>query len=79
MWLVLRQGILLSAVGVGVGLPIAIGAGHLVQGLLVGISPADPLALGGPALLVMAVAALASYLPARRATRVNPMDALRAG
>jgi len=78
IWLVLRQGVILSLVGVAVGLPLAIAAGTLLQGILFGISPTDPVALAGATLLVVGVAALASYLPARRATRVNPMEALRA-
>jgi len=76
--LVLRQGIVLALIGVGVGLLLALAAGSLARGLLYGISPTDPLALVGSALIVLSVATLASYLPARRAAKVDPMIALRA-
>jgi hypothetical protein len=76
--LVLRQGMVLAAIGVAVGLPLAVAAGSLMRSLLYGISPTDPLALAGSALVVIAVAGLASYLPARRAAKVDPMAALRA-
>ena len=76
--LVLRQGLVLALIGVGVGLLLALTAGSLLRSLLFGISPTDPLALAGSALLVMLVVALASYLPARRAAKVDPMVALRA-
>jgi predicted permease len=78
IWLVLRQGVILSLVGVAVGLPLAVAAGTLLQGILFGISPTDPVALVGSALLVIGMAALASYLPARRATKIDPVEALRA-
>jgi predicted permease len=75
--LVVRQGLVLAAVGVGVGLPLAVAAGALLSSTLYGISPIDPLALTGSALIVTTVAACASYLPARRAAKVDPMIALR--
>ena len=78
VWLVLRQGLFLAVIGAAIGLPLAIGAGALLRAQLVGISPADPVALAGSTLLVIGIATLASYLPARRATRVNPVEALRA-
>ena len=77
VWLVLRQGAILAFIGVCLGLPLAVGVGVVVSSGLFGISPADPVALTGSAVLVIAVAALASYLPARRAARVDPMVALR--
>jgi ABC-type antimicrobial peptide transport system permease subunit len=76
--LVLRQGLTLALIGVGVGLLLAMAAGSLLHSLLYGISPTDPVALGGSALIVISVAAVASWLPARRASRVDPMIALRA-
>jgi len=76
--LVLGQGIVLALIGVGVGLLLAIIAGSALRSILYGISPADPLALVGSALVVLLVAVLASWLPARRAAKVDPMVALRA-
>ena len=75
--LVLRQGVTLAAIGILLGLPVAMGVGHLAASALYGISPTDPLALAGASLLVLSVALLACWLPARRATRVNPIEALR--
>ncbi|HWW77808.1 MAG TPA: hypothetical protein VNZ44_20555 [Pyrinomonadaceae bacterium] len=67
----------LVGVGVGVGLPAALAAARLASGLLYGVTPADPVSVSLAVLLMFAVAALASYLPARRATKVDPMVALR--
>jgi predicted permease len=78
LWLVLRQGLTLGVVGVGLGLPAAVAAGIVLRGALFGIGPADPVALATASLLVVAVALLACYLPARRASRVDPLVALRA-
>jgi predicted permease len=76
--LVLRQGFGLALAGVAVGLPLATGLGFAMRGVLLGISPADPFALIGAAALVTVVALAACIGPARRATRVDPMVALRA-
>jgi putative ABC transport system permease protein len=75
--LVLREAALLVLVGVGVGLPAALAAARLATGLLYGVTPADPVSVGLAVLLLSAVAALACYIPARRATKVDPMVALR--
>jgi predicted permease len=75
--LVLRRGMALTAAGVVVGAVLAVAAMRLAGGLLVGVSPADPLAIGGAALFLGAIALLACYLPARRATKVDPVVALR--
>jgi ABC-type antimicrobial peptide transport system permease subunit len=75
--LVLRQGLVLALVGVALGLPVSFAVGFLMRSGLFGISPADPWALAGSSLLVTVVALLASLVPARRAARINPMDALR--
>jgi putative ABC transport system permease protein len=76
--LVLRQGMLLALVGAGVGIVVALPVARLASGLLYGVSAADPLTYAGITLLLMGVALLACYLPARRATRIDPLVALRA-
>ena len=77
--LVLRQGITLTVIGVAIGL-LAGGAlaSQVLRILLFGVSALDPVVFGGAALAFGVVSLAASYLPARRATRVDPMVALRA-
>lgn len=75
--LVLRQGIRLVAAGIGLGLLGSLLAGRALSGLLHGLSPADPVTLVGAAAVLLAVATLACYLPARDASRVDPLVALR--
>jgi predicted permease len=76
-WMVLRQGFVLMVLGIAVGVPGAIAATRLLQGMLFGLSPTDPATLAAASLALFAVATLAAYLPARRASRVDPMMALR--
>jgi putative ABC transport system permease protein len=78
MRLVVRQGIMLTAAGVALGLAAAAAGTPLIRSLLLGVSPFDPVAFAGAALLFGTVSLAASYLPARRAMRVDPMIALRA-
>ena len=75
--LVLRQGVQLTLAAVALGVVGALGAGRAIASLLYGVSPHNPLVLALVAAVLTLVAALASYLPARRATRVDPMVALR--
>jgi predicted permease len=75
--LVLRRGMVLTLAGVVLGTVLAIAAMRMAAGLLVGVSPSDPVAIAGSALFLGAIALAASYLPARRATKVDPMVTLR--
>ena len=76
--MVLREALLLGAGGVAVGLAGAVLLSRSISSMLYSLSPRDPLTLGGVALLLLATTLLAGYLPARRATRVDPVIALRA-
>lgn len=75
---ILREALLLAGAGLVIGLPAALCLAQLVKSQLYGVAPYDPRNLAAAALLLIAVAALAAWLPARRATRVNPVEALRA-
>ena len=75
--LVLREGIRTTVIGLVLGLLMAAGLGKLVSGLLYQVSPFDPIVLAAASGVLCAAAMLASYVPARRATRVVPLDALR--
>jgi putative ABC transport system permease protein len=75
--LVLRQGLSIALVGVMIGLAAALALTRLMTGLLFGVSPADPATSVGISLLLTGVVLLATYIPARRATKVDPMIALR--
>jgi predicted permease len=77
LWLVLRESMLLVLIGVAVGLPAVYGAGKLVSSMLFGLTAADPLALTLATVLMFAVAAIAGYIPARRAAQTDPIIALR--
>jgi len=72
-----RQGALIVASGLTVGLVTALAVGRLVSDFLVGITPSDPITYVGVSFLLAAVACVATYLPTRRATKVDPMVALR--
>jgi len=74
---ILRESALLILAGVALGLPVAIAAARMISSRLYGLKPADPLTIVGAIILLTAVTGLASYIPARRATRVDPLVALR--
>ena len=74
---VLGRGMVLVAAGAGIGLVLTLFATRLVRGLLVNVSPTDPVTLGAVVALLTVVASAAAWLPARRAARVDPMEALR--
>lgn len=75
--LIVGQGMLMAGVGVAIGLAGAVAATRVMTSLLFGVSATDPVTFGGLALLLAAVAFFACYVPARRATKVDPMVALR--
>ena len=75
--LVLREGMRTTAIGLAVGLLMAAGLGKLVSGLLYQVSPFDPVVFFAAAITLSTAATLACYFPARRATRVVPLEALR--
>jgi predicted permease len=75
--IIVRQGFGLALAGAALGLVCALIVSRLMAGLLYGVSPTDPLTFAGVALLFLGVALLASYIPARRAIRVDPLVALR--
>jgi predicted permease len=77
LWLVLREVALMALVGVAIGVPLAVALSRIVQSQLFALSANDPIALAGAAIVLVAVALVAGYLPARRATRIDPMLALR--
>ncbi len=75
--MVVRQGAQLALVGVGLGLAGSVALTRLLQGLLFGTAPLDPLAFSVTSLVLLGVVMLASYLPARKASNVDPIEALR--
>jgi ABC-type antimicrobial peptide transport system permease subunit len=77
IWLILRDSLILTAVGVVVGLPLALGGSRWLKSFLYGVPGADPVAIAFAVLLIITLALLAGYLPARRAARIDPMRALR--
>jgi putative ABC transport system permease protein len=76
-WLILREALLLLLTGLAVGLPIIVGLRRLAETLLYDLTPTDPISLALAVLLLLAVTLLAAYVPARRATKLDPLTALR--
>jgi ABC-type antimicrobial peptide transport system permease subunit len=75
--LILSDSLRMIAIGLTIGLPVALGMSRLVSKMLFDLSPADPLSLTIALVIVVGIALLAAYFPARRATKVDPMVALR--
>jgi ABC-type antimicrobial peptide transport system permease subunit len=75
--MIISQGAALTGIGILIGLPIALGLTRVLKGLLFHIGAADPITYATVALLLVLVVLAACYLPARRATKVDPMVALR--
>jgi predicted permease len=76
-WMVLRDGLLLIALGVAIGVPLSLAAGRISASLLYGIKPDDPLTFVLTIAVLIAIGVLAAYVPARRAAAVEPLEALR--
>ena len=75
--LVVKLAAKLALIGVVVGIALALGVARLIAAFLYGVSPSDPITYASVAVVLIAVALLASFIPARRATKVDPMTALR--
>ena len=76
-WPILREALILTGIGVAIGLPVALALVRLIRAIFYGIEPHDPLTMIGAAVLMITVATLAAWIPARRAARIDPMNALR--
>jgi ABC-type antimicrobial peptide transport system permease subunit len=74
---VLRKAVILVALGVAIGIPLSTAASTSLRGMIFGVKPLDPLSIGVATLLLAMVGPLAAFIPARRATKVDPVDALR--
>lgn len=77
VWMVLRRVLLLAAVGLGISVPVALGTFKFVQSFLYGTQPNDPATLGLAGAVLLSAAIVAGYVPARRASRIDPLVALR--
>jgi predicted permease len=77
LWMVLRESMVLLAIGVALGIPATMVAMRLVRAFLFGLKPSDPLTLAGAVIVIATVTLVAAYFPARRAMKVDPMVALR--
>ena len=75
---VIREGMMLAGIGVALGIAVALASTKLIAAYLFGVGPTDPLTFGAVTALLLGVALLASYIPSRRALRVDPLTALRA-
>jgi ABC-type antimicrobial peptide transport system permease subunit len=77
LMLILKQGLRLTLIGIGLGLLAAFALTRWMESLLFGVRPTDPLTLGAIAVVLLSVALLACWIPARRAAKVDPLVALR--
>ena len=75
--MVMRQGLKLTAIGIAIGLLASWGLTRLVAGMLFGVSPTDPVTFAVVVAVMLVVAVMAIWLPARRASRIDPLTALR--
>jgi len=77
LWMVLRETLTLLAIGLAVGVPITLASTSIIKSQLYELSPLDPIAIGSAIVIIAAMTVLAAWLPARRASKVDPMVALR--
>ena len=77
IWIVLREVLLLRGIGIVIGLPVTLAVSRLLRSQLYGISPSDPASISFAVAGIVLIGALSGYMPARRATRVDPVSALR--
>jgi ABC-type antimicrobial peptide transport system permease subunit len=75
--MILRRAFVLVAIGIGVGVPLAVGSLRVVAGVLYGVSPLDPATIAGATILLSVVGLAAGLVPARNAARTDPWSALR--
>ena len=76
-WLILRETAVMVGIGAVIGIPVALGLTRLLTSFLYGLTPQDPFSIAASTAILLAITALAGYIPARRATKVDPMIALR--
>jgi predicted permease len=74
---ILREALLLTTIGLAIGLPLALGVAQIIKSQLYGVAPTDPVTIGAVCFTLISVALLAAWLPARRAAKIDPMEALR--
>jgi ABC-type antimicrobial peptide transport system permease subunit len=77
IWMVLRETLGLVGIGVGIGLPCALLSGRWITSRLFGLTTADPISIAAAIAIILSATMLAGYIPARRAARTDPMQALR--
>jgi ABC-type antimicrobial peptide transport system permease subunit len=77
VWMVLREALAVAAAGIAISVPIALFASKLIESYLFGMKGNDPIAITAAVVILLTAAVLAAYLPARNASRVDPMTALR--
>ena len=77
VWMVLRDVLILTLVGLAISLPAALGGSKLLESLLFGVKPGDPVAMAAAVAILLSAALVAGYLPARKASRIDPMTAVR--